>query len=461
MLDSSIYLPDVEFQNKILILGYGAVGQAILPLIIRHIDVPLENIIVIEKDNNKQKFLRNYENTGIQYRREEIRKDNFQDILSANLSSGDLIVNCSLHIDAGDLLSWCMENGVMQIDTSIERWGTISDEDIPNIEERTLHHAHQTLRDKIGNSVGKPTCLVTHGANPGAVSHFVKMALINLAKQKRIPITIPSTKEDWAQLSKLLEVRVIHISEKDRQIINEPKKVDEFVNTWSCEGYFDELRAPAELGVGSHESEQTLHYMNLPGASVKVKSWVPSYGEYAGFLIQHSESVTINQYLTTEDGSYSPSVYYVYHPIDAAVNSIHEMVGNQFELQNNLRIVKNEVVSGIDELGVFLIGPGFSFWHGSQLSTERARDLIPGENATTVQVAGSMIAAIVWMIKNPNRGYMEPDDLPFEEILNISDYYWEPIISVMGDWGPLKNKSTLFQRKYNTENEFSLENFLL
>lgn len=457
----SINLPEVEFRGKILLLGYGAVGQAILPLIIRHIDIPLDNITVLEKDDNRLDFLQKYDNTGISYHREEIREDNFQGILASYVSSGDLIVNCSLHIDAGDLLSWCMDNGVMQIDTSIERWGSIPDEEISTIEERTLHHSHKVLRHRVGHSEGRATCVVTHGANPGAVSHLIKRALLNLAKQKRIQTPIPASKEEWAQLSKLLDVRVIHISEKDKQITNIPKRVNEFVNSWSCEGYFDELRAPAELGVGSHENEDTLHYLLSPGAMVKVKSWVPSYGEYSGFLVQHSESVTINQYLTTEDGSYSPSVYYAYQPIDVAVNSIHEMVGNGLEIQPNVKVIKQEIISGIDELGVFLMGPGFSFWHGSQLSIEKARELIPGENATTVQVAGSMIAAIVWMIKNPNRGYLEPDDLPFDEILSISDPYWEPLVSVMGDWSPLKNMSKLFPRKYNTENEFILENYLL
>jgi hypothetical protein len=50
-----------------------------------------------------------------------------------------------------------------------------------------------------------------------------------------------------------LGVKVIHCSERDTQITDVPKQIDEFVNTWSIEGFREEGTTTAELGWGTHE----------------------------------------------------------------------------------------------------------------------------------------------------------------------------------------------------------------
>jgi homospermidine synthase len=54
-------------------------------------------------------------------------------------------------------------------------------------------------------------------------------------------------------LAYLLGIKTIHISERDTQLTKDPKKVNEFVNTWSIEGLAEEGVAPAEMGWGTHE----------------------------------------------------------------------------------------------------------------------------------------------------------------------------------------------------------------
>ena len=41
----------VAFKGKILIVGFGAVGQGTLPLILRHIDMPKENVSIITAED--------------------------------------------------------------------------------------------------------------------------------------------------------------------------------------------------------------------------------------------------------------------------------------------------------------------------------------------------------------------------------------------------------------------------
>lgn len=455
-----------DFSGKILILGYGSVGQAILPLVLRHISIRSSDITVLERDNNKALFDDRHAKTGVKYVRKEINQSNYKKELAKYVGPGDLIINVSLNIDAKSILEWCMEYGVMQVDTSLERWESEPDETIPNMAERTLFHTHQVIREAMAKYPEGPTCVVTHGANPGMVTHLTKRALLELAKKKNKKIKTPTEQEEWAKLMKQLGVKTIHIAERDTQIIDAPKEKNEFANTWSCEGFWAEGRAPSELGYGTHEDKIVdgevqggTAYLKQPGVTTLVKSWVPKGGQYNGFLIQHSEAVTISEYFTTEDGKYRPSVYYAYQPCDAAITSVHEMRGRELDLQGSLRILKDEIISGIDELGVLLIGDDFCFWHGSQMSIEEARKLIPGESATSVQVAGSLIAAVVFMIKNPKEGYLEPEWIPFEEILEIADQYWAPLASELSDWKPNEDKNSLFYRPYNAKNPCSLENF--
>ena len=64
--------------------------------------------------------------------------------------------------------------------------------------------------------------------------------------------------------------------------------------------------------------------------------------------------------------------------------------------------------------------PYQSWWTGSLLSIDEARAILPHQNATTLQVAGSIIAAVAWMIDNPNEGVCVPDDLPWSTCSNVA-----------------------------------------
>ena len=461
------YKTYATFKGRILLLGYGSVGQAILPLVLRHIKCDTSNITVLEKDDHSKLFKQRHGDLDIKYVINEVLKDNYTELLAKYVSSGDMIINCSLNIDAESIIKWCMQNEVMQIDTSLERWGDEHDEDIPNLADRTLYHTHDVLRKAFKNAKNTATCVVTHGANPGYVTHLTKRALLELSKNRGKPVKAPTDKNGWAKLMQSLGVKVVHIAERDTQIIDKPKEKNEFVNSWSCEGFWAEGRAPAEMGWGTHENKKpndgdiqgNAAYLNVPGVSVLMKSWVPKGGQYNGFLIQHSESITISDYFTTKDGSYRPSVYYVYQPTDAAIASLHELRGRELDMQTKCRIAKNEIVSGIDELGVLLIGDSFVWWHGSQMSIDDARHLVSGESATSIQVAGSLLGAIVWMIKNPRMGYVEPESIPFEEVLAVGDKYWSPLASVGSNWTPNLDKNSLFYRPYDEKNPCSFENY--
>ena len=460
----------IAHEGNVLMLGFGGVGQTMLPLMLRHFTTHPKNIRVVEKDDHTELFAEKYGSTGVHYEILTVTRDNLHEVLSV-LSAGDLLVNLSTDIDGIELVEWCLQQGVMYIDTSIERWPDEPDETLPDLAERTLYHTHQAIREMASNYPGSATCVVTHGANPGLVTYFVKAALLDIAKAQGLNV-YPQNKDEWAELAKDLEVKVIHIAERDTQLMDKPKEVNEFVNTWSCHGFWAEGRAPAELGWGTHENKlpyggnehdegpQNAIYLSQPSVSVLLKSWVPKGGAYNGFCVQHSESVTLSEYLTTSDGSYRPSVYYVYCPCDAAVASVHEFRGRELDMQAHTRVAKTEIVSGRDELGVLLLGHKLKAWFfGSQLDIEEANRLLPGEGPTTIQVGAALLGAIAWMVENPNEGYCEPEDLPHEFVLSRAMPYLGPVVSTQSDWSPHQDRNTLFPNDVDADHPWTFANF--
>jgi homospermidine synthase len=121
-----------------------------------------------------------------------------------------------------------------------------------------------------------------------------------------------------------------------------------------------------------------------------------------------------------------------------------------WEMQPRQRILNDEIVSGRDELGVLLMGhPYRAWWTGSLLSIDEARAALPGQSATTLQVAGSVLGAVSWMIEHPEEGVRVPDDLPWEQVLGVANRYLGTVHSGPTDWDPVASRRDLFARFSN------------
>lgn len=203
------------------------------------------------------------------------------------------------------------------------------------------------------------------------MSHFLKQALIDLAnKILKEKLDIPANRRaalekalkerDFKKLPYLTGVKTIQISERDTQITSKPKEPNEFVNTWSIDGFIEEAMAPAELAWGTHEvstpagimfqtDDGPRNMVQLPsrGMSTYVRSYVPS-GDIIGMIVRHGETFSMSDYYTVwatpeeaaklppppnpshimQDGRrvlYRPTCHYAYCPSDSAWNSIFEL----------------------------------------------------------------------------------------------------------------------------------------
>ena len=124
---------------------------------------------------------------------------------------------------------------------------------------------------------------------------------------------------------------------------------------------------------------------------------------------------------------YRPTVHYAYHPCDAAVMSVHELAGRGWQQQAEQRLLMEEIATGMDELGVLLMGhKKGAFWYGSQLTIEEARRLAPHNSATSLQVAAGVLGGMVCAIEQPTAGIVEADELDYRRVLEVAQALSRP-----------------------------------
>ena len=454
-----------------LILGCGSVAQCTAPLLVRDLGIQPSQLRIVDFVDNRHRVA-DLIAQGVTYEQERVTPENIDAFLSERVGSGDLLLDLAWNIDCNTILQWCRDHNVRYLNTSVEVWDPYYDMASTDPRDRSLYVRHMQMRRMInswGDNKGA-SAVVEHGANPGLVSHFAKQALTEIstklltegkAGDRKAALESAIANREYNRLAHLTGTKVIHISERDTQIANSPKEVNEFVNTWSVEGFYEEGVAPAELGWGTHEKRMPAHGLahtgegpgnqiciSRPGMLTWVRSWVPC-GEIRGMVIRHGEAFTMSDHLTVWDDHgnavYRPTVHYAYCPSDSGVLSVHELLMRDWEMQPRQRILNNEIISGRDELGVLLLGHDYTgWWTGSLLSIDEARGIIPNQNATTLQVASSIVGAVTWMINNPNEGVRVPDDLPWEDVLKVATPYLGSMHSGPTDWTPLKGRNDLF-----------------
>ncbi len=154
-------------------------------------------------------------------------------------------------------------------------------------------------------------------------------------------------------------------------------------------------------------------YLLQPGANTRVRSWCPTPGAQYGFLVTHNESISIADYFTVRDGrqrGLPADLPLRLSPGQRRGAVAARAVRRAGMMQPSMHILdENEIVDGIDELGVLLYGHAKNaYWYGSQLSIEETRDLAPYQNATGLQVTSAVLAGMVWALENPTPGSSRP-----------------------------------------------------
>jgi homospermidine synthase len=467
-----------EITGPIVMVGFGSIGKGTLPLIERHFKFDKKRLVVIDPEDKDVDILKKH---GVRYIKDHVTKTNYKKLLKPLLTEGGgqgFCVNLSVDTSSVDIMEFCRSLNCFYIDTVVEPWAGFYFDPKMNPAARSNYMLRETMLEARRKKPGGITAVSCCGANPGMVSWFVKQALVNIATDMGVKFKEPKTKDEWAALMKKAGVKGIHIAERDTQRSKKPKPKDVFVNTWSVEGFVSEGLQPAELGWGTHEKWKPANakghktgcgaaiYLLQPGANTRVRSWCPTPGAQYGFLVTHNESISIADYFTVRDGkavTYRPTCHYAYHPANDAVLSLHEMFGAAGRKQPVNHILdENEIVDGIDELGVLLYGhKKNAYWYGSQLSIEETRKIAPYQNATGLQVSSAVLAGMVWALENPKAGIVEADDMDYKRCLEVQMPYLGPVIGQYTDWTPLKNRPGFFPEDIDRRDPWQFRNILV
>src|SRR5262252_9486959 len=109
-----------HIDGSVVLIGFGSIGQGVLPLIERHFTYDPHSVYVIEPSNEHQTFLAQ---RGVHFVHSALTRENHKALLTRLFQDNKgFCVNLSVDTDSLDLMRLCRELGVLYIDTVVEPW---------------------------------------------------------------------------------------------------------------------------------------------------------------------------------------------------------------------------------------------------------------------------------------------------------------------------------------------------
>ena len=147
-------------------------------------------------------------------------------------------------------------------------------------------------------------------------------------------------------------------------------------------------------------------------------------------------------------------------PVRPARRWLQELRGKGWQLQAQRReLGAADIVSGMNELGVLLCGHDRNaYWYGSRLSIDQARALSSHTNATSLQTAAGVLGGVVWAMRHPTAGVVDPEDMDFREVLEVATPYLGEMAGAFSDWTPLVGRGALFDEDVDAIDPWQFKN---
>jgi len=167
-----------EFGGRIVMLGFGSVGQAILPLLFRHIALRPEQVRIISRSPDRSGIAAQYE---VGFQALPLTESNYESVLDGAVRDGDFLLNLSVEVASLELIRYCWRHNVLYLDTCIEPWPGSYDSPQRTLSQRSNYALREAVLAFRLDKRNGATAVVTQGANPGLASAFVKQALLAMA----------------------------------------------------------------------------------------------------------------------------------------------------------------------------------------------------------------------------------------------------------------------------------------
>ena len=452
----------IEFNNRIVQFGFGAVGKSFFEKVSKEIKFDKEKYYVISMDKLEYAFFLEMGGNIGNFIVAEINRENFKNIFSKYLSEGDLLIDFADSVGTRDFIEWCANKNVMYLNTGetdwSDNWYNIFEENIKKNELRNL------LRKE--NNVNKYPIVIHHGNNPGLVSHFVKAGLEYIVKKqfkndKKYNILLKENK--FNELAMELDLKEIHVNDNDYQEVKDKFEKDKLYSTWSVDSFFFEMLSEATANIGTDEiinDKEEIKKLDFKNGFLEFKdiainkvgkTYYPN-GYFEGFLVPHEETITIAKSLEVKKEDkviYRPTVIFLYSPCDFAIKYLKEAKVNDylhpdinkpqdnntsiirgFKYPQNAEIIyKENIKHGTEYVGVLLLGNKFRpVWVGNRIKKSflyKDKKSSFWQTPTITPVSMSALSATCWMIKHKDKGGIYfPDDIDdYKEIISFAEKY--------------------------------------
>lgn len=93
--------------NKIIIIGFGSIGPAVLPLILKSIDINPSQIEIISAGGQNKALA---EQMQIKFEVFKLTPTNYRNFLSARLKKGDILLNLTVNVSSIDIITITMSS---------------------------------------------------------------------------------------------------------------------------------------------------------------------------------------------------------------------------------------------------------------------------------------------------------------------------------------------------------------
>lgn len=419
--------------KKIVMLGFGSIGSAMIDLIFKNFNVLADQFHIISAQDTNGMHAARY---PVFFEILNLTKDNLVQHLDDTFAGAEsVLINVSTNVCSKSLINYCQSRNIVYIDSSFEIWDdTVGTDEMINTAQR-----FGEIQQIKAIQVEAATAITCHGANPGIVSHFAKQLILNLAQKELEDDWVqPTTRVQWAKLAQRLDIQTLIISEVDTQQMGNPNDARApLFNTWSVTGLLEEAAELPCFPLGSAENlsvTDSSHIKSLSGllyfepsviaANYHSIGYSPSYGCFEGMLIPHVETFSISNFFTDVETGYAPTSYFCYRPCLSGLSIIQAAKVQGWDAPNGAFVPCDELEDGIDSLGVLALRGGGkkSAWFGSEMSVQDARSFVH-TNATSMQVVSGLIAALNYAVEHPKCGMLEPEDLDTTYVLRIATPY--------------------------------------
>ena len=453
----------IEFKNKIVQFGFGAVGKSFFEMVSKEIKFDKNNYFVISKNKLEYTYFLELGGNIGNFIVADINRDNFEEIFSKYLNEGDFLIDFADSVGTKDFIRWCADKNVMYLNTGetdwSDNWYSIFEE---NLKKNKLREDIKEYENK-----NKYPIVIQHGNNPGLVSHFVKAGVEYIIKKQfknNIELNRLLEESKFNEIAEKLDLKEIHVNDNDYQAVKDKFNEKTLYSTWSVDSFFFEMISEAAVNIGTgekidYENEcNMVDYKNgfLEFKNIAIdkigKTYYPK-GIFNGFVVPHEETITIAKALEVkeqDDVIYIPTVLFIYSPCDYAIDYLKkarvnkhfnykEQNVNNFNSNSIVRgfkypersqiVYKENIKNGTEYVGVLLLGSKFNpVWVGNRIEK---RFLYKGkknsywQTPTITPVSASALAACCWMIKHKEDGGIYfPDDIKeYNEIINFAEKY--------------------------------------